>query len=125
MSLRDQILGADDLPVEEVEVPEWGVTVRVRTMMGYERDAFEASVVQGEKRNLDNLRARLCAMCIVDEDGNRVFSESDAEALGRKNAGALDRVFAVAQRLNGMSKQDVDDLVGNSEPGQSDSSASI
>ena len=124
MSLREQILAADDLPVEEVEVPEWGVTVWVRSLMAHERDALEAVFLRDSEASLENLRARLCAMCIVDENGERVFTDADAQVLGRKSARALDRVFEVAQRLNGMSARDVDDLVGNSATGPSGSSAS-
>ena len=124
MNLREQLLGADDLPVEAVEVPEWGVTVWVRSLMAHERDALEMEIAASKDRSVENLRGRLCALCIVDEEGNRVFSLEDAEALGRKSARALDRVFEVALRLNGMSARDVDDLVGTSAAGPSGSSAS-
>ena len=124
MSLRDQILAADDLPVESVDVPEWGITVRVRSLMAYERDALEMAIANSKSRTVDNLRARLCALSIVDDDGERVFSDADAHALGQKSARALDRVFAVAMRLNGMSAADVDDIVGNSAAGPCATSAS-
>ncbi len=48
---RDLIDGADDLPVEDVEVPEWGGAVRLRTLTGSERDGFEASVVSQNGSN--------------------------------------------------------------------------
>ena len=44
MLTKDQILKSDDLPSEEVSVPEWGGSVMVRSMTGYERDQFEQSV---------------------------------------------------------------------------------
>jgi hypothetical protein len=63
--------------------------------------------------NLRNIRAKLVALTVVDEDGNRIFSDEDAEALGKKSAAALDRIFAVAQRLSGLRPEDVEELAGN------------
>ena len=102
---------------EDVEVPEWGGTVRVRGMTGTERDKFEAAVVEmkGKKTtmNMENFRARLAAKTIIDEDGKRLFHDSHIKALGAKSATALQRVFDVAQRLSGFSDEDVEELAKN------------
>ncbi len=125
---RDQILAAEDLKRETIDVPEWGGDVIVRSLTGAERDAFEDSVVRqrGKTRelNLRNARARLVSLSLIDESGTRLFSDGDVEALGRKSAAALDRVFAAAQRLSGLTENDIDELAKNSESGQSDSSTS-
>lgn len=125
---KEQILGVVDLAFEDVEVPEWGGTVRVGMLMGAERDAFEQGVVErhGKKTqlNLTNIRARLVALCVVDEEGQRVFGEADVKALGRKSALALNRVFEVAQRINGLTEEDMEELAGNLENGQSEDSTS-
>ena len=114
---REAILQADDLPRELVEVPEWGGALYVRALTGAERDAFEQSIVEtrgkNTRMNLRNIRARLVALTVVDEDGNRLFSDDDVEALGRKSAAALNRVFEVAQRLSGLRPEDVEELAGN------------
>ena len=98
---RDAILAIDDLPKEEVYVPEWKTWICVRALTGAERDAFETSIVEqrgkSTKMNLKNIRAKLVALTVVDEEGNRIFSDSDASALGKKSAAALERVFEVAQ----------------------------
>lgn len=125
---RDVILQADDLLVEDVEVPEWGGVVRVRGLTGAERDDFEASVVEqrGKKTrfNMQNFRAKLVVRAAINGDGQRLFTDKDAPLLGRKSAAALQRVFEVAQRLSGLSDQDVEELVGNFDEGQSDDSIS-
>lgn len=122
---KDQILQAQDIRTERVEVPEWGGDVFVRTMSGTERDQLEASIIgkQGE-RNLENLRAKIVALSVVDREGNRLFSFKDTLELGKKSARALDRVFSVAQRLSGFTPKDVEELTKNSSPGQSESSIS-
>ena len=114
MLSKDTILASVDLPMELVSVPEWGGDIYVRTLNGTERDAFEQSMV-GKKNstNLDNVRARFAVLTICDEAGNRLFTANDATALGKKSAAALDRVFAVAQRLNGFSSEDADELAKN------------
>ncbi len=110
---KKDILTADDLPFEDVKVPEWGGTVRVRTMTGTERDAFEGETYTGKGANTVNMRARICARCIIGDDGQRLFEDRDMAELGAKSAASLDRVFAVAQRLNGFSDADVEVLEKN------------
>lgn len=118
----DQILGASDSRTETVSVPEWGGDVKVRTLTGRERDSFEASIVSGKAVNMVNVRAKLVARTLCDDAGKRLFTDAQIEILGDRSARALDRVFAVAQRINGLSQQDVDELAKNSGSGQSDAS---
>lgn len=118
---KQQILEADDLPREEVEVPEWGGSIWIRTMTGVERDFFEQSVIGSHlngnnRQNLTNVRARLVVLTAVDENGIRLFEEKDADELGKKSSAVLDRLFAVAQRLNGLSRDDIEELEKNSLP---------
>lgn len=126
---KRQILEVQDLPTEDVNVPEWGGVVRVQGMSGSERDAFEMSVMTGKGKdrdlNLKNFRAKLVSRCIVDEQGNRVFGEADIAALGGKSALALQRLFDVAQKLSGLSPADVDELTKNLGGGQSGDSPSV
>lgn len=111
---RDSILRADDLPREEVAVPEWGGAVWVRTLTAAERDAFEASVNPGKgRKNLANFRARLAVLCVVDEKGERLFQDEDAAALGRRSAAALDRITDAALRLSGLSEAGQKEAEGN------------
>lgn len=108
---KEAILAVDDLPRETVHVSEWGGDVYVRTMSGTDRDAFEASLIgrEGSKEGrMENVRARLVALTLCDESGLRLFEDGEIAALGRKSARALDRVFAVAQRLNGIGTEQAD-----------------
>jgi hypothetical protein len=113
---RDQILEADDLKTEEIEVPEWKGSVVVRELRGRERDAFEEGSLD-KQRNLKmtNMRARLVALSVVDEDGKRMFTAKEAELLGDKSATALNKLFEVSCRLSGITDSDVDELEKNSE----------
>lgn len=125
---KQEILAKEDLKTEDVFVPEWDAWVKVRTLNASERDHFEAGTVQrnGKKTttNLENIRARLCLLCLVDENGERLFQEEDTYPLGGKSAAALDRIFTVAQRLNGLRDEDVEELAGNLPAGPSAASPS-
>lgn len=127
---KEQIWAANDILVDEVEVPEWGGSVRVKGLSGRERDAFEAASLLASKKgqprevNLKNLRARLIVASVVDENNQPLFDSKDVMRLGEKSAAALERVFEKAQKLSGMTDADVEDLAGNSDGDQSDSSTS-
>lgn len=125
---KEAILNAQDLQHEDVFVEEWKGTVRVRALTGAERDAFEASIVEGKgknvKTNLKNIRAKLVALTVINENGERLFNDHEAQALGTKSASALDKVFEVAQRLSGLRDEDVEELAKNSESDQSEDSIS-
>lgn len=125
---RDDILSASDLPTEDVEVPEWSGVVRVRGLSGKQRDSFEASTLVQRGRTMvpdtANIRAKLCAWTIIGEDGEPLFTQQDVDALGEHSGAALDRVFAVASRLSGMSDEDVAELEKVSGRGRSGGSSS-
>lgn len=115
MSLsRVAILAAVDIHSETVAVPEWGGTVIVRGLTGTERDAFEQRC---HETSYANVRACLLAFSLVDDNGKRLFSLEDVQALGAKSAAPLDLLFDVARRLSGIGAREVKELVGNSEPG--------
>lgn len=116
---KEQILRVKDIETRKVNVPEWGGDVMVRGMTGIERDQFEAKILDqsGKKTkvNLQNARARLVSITVVDDDGNRLFSENEIVLLGTKSATALSRVYDVAASLSGISDEDIEELLGNSE----------
>jgi hypothetical protein len=120
---RDQILQAQDIKTQTVPVPEWGGEVIVRALTGAERDAYESSCVEMQDGkqvpNLKNIRAKLVSLTVVDEQGKRLFTSADVEALGKKSGAVLDRLFDVARELSGLTQQAVETSRGNSGPGQS------
>jgi hypothetical protein len=126
---KDQILQADDRKTEDVPVPEWGGTVRLRSLSGAERDEFENGIQQqvGNKQviNARNARAKLVALCAVDEQGQLLFSKADVIKLGSKSSLALQRVYDVACRMNGFTEDDMKDLTENFGEGRSEPSTSV
>lgn len=115
---RDEIMKHRDLPIVVVDVPEWGGTVKVKALTGRQRDAFEASIVEQRRGGkavvqMDNIRAKFVALCVVDDNDQPLFYPSDVELLGELSAAALERVFDAGRRLSGMSQNDIEELAGN------------
>lgn len=114
---REQILAAQDIRYDTVQVPEWGGEVRLRSMTGADRDEYEQWLIANrgpdDRANIRNLRARLVSLSIVDEAGQRLFSDADIEALGGRSSAALDRVAEAASRLNALAQRDVEALAKN------------
>ena len=119
---KEAILSADDLKQETIQVPEWKGEVIIRTMTGEERDAFDSEMIRDDKKSFKNIRARFLSLIICDEQGNRLFDDKEIAQLGKKSAAALDRLFSAGQKLNRLSNDDIEELAGNSEPTQKDSS---
>jgi hypothetical protein len=111
---RDAILAAATLPTESVELKSLDGSVLVRGLSAFDRDAFEKSmfVTKGKTRefNMANVRARLVALCAVDDNGGRLFADEDVVALGQVRADVVDKLFTVAQRLSGLRDEDVAEL---------------
>ena len=129
----DDIVASQDKEYEDVEVPEWGGTVRIATMSGEDRDRWELSMMQaddsserGFKLNFDAYsRVRLVAMCLVDNDFNRIFTtQKEMDALAKKSGKVMDLLYDVAQRVNGITESDIDDLEKNSVSAQNGDSGS-
>jgi len=108
---RDQILGAVDFNFVEVDVPEWGGSVRLRGLSAAERDDFEASL--GVSQDLVNMRARLVVNCLVDENNEKLFKASEAKELGKKNGQVINKLFDEVRKLSGMADEDLGIAEGN------------
>jgi len=130
---KNDILEANDLQTDEVEVPEWGGVVLVRGLTGTERESWEESRIDRKKKpkkggdsniRMTHFRASLVARTVVDDNGNLIFSDSDVVKLGQKNGAALNRVFEKAHQLSGMSEADVEEMEEDLDEADSDDSSS-
>lgn len=127
--IRRSILTAEDIPTETIEVPEWGLAVRVRGLTGAQVDRWQNSNyrVKGDtvEMRMQNARAKLVAMCIVDERGKRVFNDgADVTDLGSKSSLAIARVYQVARRLSGIDEKALEKIRENFDEDPDDDSIS-
>lgn len=98
-----------------VEVPQLGGTIYVAKMTARDRDDFEYMVTGGKVGNVNtkNIRARFMALVCVNEDGTRMFDESDAEWLGELDTDAVQEIVDAGFRLNGIGGEALEDAAKN------------
>jgi len=119
MSLsKEQILSSNDLKTIEVEVPEWGGTVLLKELSGAERDEFETMCYNESKGgkieiNPVGLKAKILVSCAVDEEGNRLFTLDDVEALNKKNGAAINKLYEEAQKVTKLTDVNLEELAKN------------
>lgn len=104
---KDDILAAQDIKTEDVDVPEWGGAVRVRVLSAADLLGFWEAC-RDEKGELVRSRVQpaLLVRAVVGEDGAPIFSEENIGALMAKSATAIGRIFSCARRLNGIGQED-------------------
>ena len=108
---KHSILAEDDLPVGQVETPEWknNPITYIRSLPELE---FQTVAELDDK---DNPHSRFAAMVICDEDGNRLFTDDDAEALGGKSPVVLRRITSEAMKHNGLTEDEQEKTAKNYE----------
>lgn len=110
MSLRDRIFAADDIGRESLEVPQWGVTLEIRTMTAHRRSQMlKAAALDEGGVDLDVLYPMLVVSCVFDpETGEAVFTNDDMAGLQEKSAAAIELVATKAMEMSGMTAKAVD-----------------
>lgn len=126
MLTKAQIFSANDRPREFVPIEEWapaGETfdpfqhgVYVGMMSAADREAWEVDFstdTNGKRTAPSNARARLVVKCCQDEAGERLFSDADAEELGRRATKPIQRLFDRAVVVNKLSRAEHEELEKN------------
>lgn len=124
MSLRDQILNADDINSELVEIPVWGVTVEVRSMDGRARTRLLRLSTDGTGEvDMERIYPEMVILCSHDpETGERIFTEDDRDAILSKAAGPVELLALAAMRVSGMSGDALDAAGNDSSSTENDAS---
>ncbi len=120
--IRDQIVASQDLKREPIDLAEWwpevaGVPLFIRTMSAGERSRYEETLDfdrTGVPRSKLNIQAKLGVRVLVTEDGDRVFGDDDVEVLASKNSEAVQTIFELGAKVNGMTKEALATLEKNS-----------
>lgn len=94
----DEILAAEDVKTVEVDVPEWGGTVRLRSLSGEDAVRFVES--QG---NQVGSAMNIVGLCAVKDDGTPLFTLEQWELIKKKSLRAIFRLQKVALEINGLS----------------------
>jgi hypothetical protein len=93
-----------------------GEKYRCRILKLSERDAFQLDVLNDkggvDKNKLVGTKARLLALCLVDEDGNSIGNSRDFEEAF--DPSEIDAIDEFCKESNGMNAKAVEEAAGNS-----------
>jgi hypothetical protein len=109
------------VPVDLVEfkIPELGGSVWIKGMTVTERSKFERQfrTRKGDtnERKMNEIRQRMLVACVCNADGQQLLTDADIEAIGKQRADIVERLVNAAQIACGMSTDDMEDIVKNSE----------
>lgn len=104
---RDAILS---IPFKSEVVTTPMGDIRVRVISGAGRESYEM-LVSSEQQG--RIRATWVALTACNEDGSRMFTDSDIDALANLDASFIIPVFEAAMRLNGMAKDSIEEAEKN------------
>ena len=125
---RNQILEAKDIQTKDIEVKEWGGTIRIKQLSAKEyNDIFmnminirKMAAKQLSKKNADenleetinelaikNQKILIIIKSVVDENMNPLFTEADMELLYQKNTNVINKIIAEIEEFNSVSTEDV------------------
>jgi hypothetical protein len=100
---KAQILAAEDLLTRDIDVPEWGGTIRIRMLTAAQRLQLESEYRHAVDAGMiapQNWRELHLVLSAVNEDGTPMFTDADAAALGKKSGRAMARVFDAINDFN-------------------------
>lgn len=106
---REQLLAQARPKIIEVPVPEWGGTIHLRDITAGQRDQYDGYQIdqQGQQKYTD-FRARLLILSICDQDGNRLFTDSEVSTISSLPAHVVDRLWDQAALLCGLKTEQVE-----------------
>ena len=138
--MKQKIRAASDLARELVDVPEWDVTIEVRSMSARQRSLFAATIENNQNESdvtqrLEKLWSSVFLTCLFDpETSEPLFEQDDMDWLFVEKSGVvIDRVANVCLEVSGLKEKAVDEagkssldsLIGSGESTLTDDSTSI
>ena len=115
--LSEKIRVVEDSSTEEYEIPEWDVTVEIRSITERSRARFVAEIANPDGTTNVNDPDRIEGMwwhvisqsCYDPETGELVFEEGDQEWLFERNARIINDLASVCMAASGLSETAVDE----------------
>lgn len=115
MSLRESILAKDDRKKVKINVPEWGCEVYLYSMTARDFTSLLAMTERSGGVTPEDWYSRIVYLSVCDENGTRIFNESDIPELQDKNAKVIQRIARRAEQLNKMDSSIQEQAEKNSE----------
>jgi hypothetical protein len=117
---REALLKLCERRYSTVDIPERDISIRIQSLSEAEKSQYETCLIAKNGRGimrerLQDATRRLIALCVVDEDGKRIFSDSDLSAIANLDSYISSRIYDACQEHCGFNKGDIDETVKNSE----------
>ena len=128
------VLSKDDLKaianrppkVKLIDVPEFGegAQVYIRVMSGTDYNAYQKSMAEikpGQSSAIPNLAdtfAKLAVRVLCDEQGGRIYADTDVSYVGKLPADGLQKIFTEGAAFNRLNRGAVSEEIKNSESSQ-------
>ena len=93
---------AKDLDYKDVYIEQWKGNVRVQALPADEAMEFSDSI--GNEAGKRNSHIRLVALCCVDENGARLFTDEKVKVLAKKNVRVINLLTKECLAINGLGK---------------------
>lgn len=108
----DDLLKPDPSAVKEVRLPRGTVYMRPLASCVKDRISGKFQMYASKPEMMEGLTAEIIAGCLCDKDGSRLdLSDAQMNSLRRLDCDLTDQLFAIAQKLSGLS----DDAVEGAE----------
>lgn len=120
LSSREDILGSHDRSELELDVPTWG-RIRIRELGAVEQKVLGRMWME-EKPTME-IAVQAVALCVIDGEGNRVFSDDDLDLLAQKNHKHITAVFEEITRISSETEEAIKAALGESNGTLSTSSS--
>lgn len=110
--LGEQILACQDVEFVETEVPEWGnITIRIHALNAEGREFWENFSDSDEWKTMGY--ATMTVLTCTDIEDNPLFTMEDREKLNKKSSKVLRKIFAIANKLSVLTKEDLEEIQRN------------
>jgi hypothetical protein len=124
--IRDRIGKARPYSSRTIDVPEWDISVEIRSMTLGDRNEMAMSMVNadGTSKPMGLFYPAILIACTYDAEGNKVFTDQDFGWIESLDAKTLDLIAEPALEMNGMKNapKKVEEEAGKS--GKTDDSVS-
>lgn len=113
MSVRDRIKQSASKQVDQIEVPEWGVTLGVRSMSARQRAELNRVLIDDSDNHAERQVSMWRALflgCLVEVDtGDPVFTPDDIDWVFDADISVIDRIATRCLEVSRIGKAGVDE----------------
>jgi len=94
--------------VQTLAVPEWGGEVMIREITAGEYDRLQVMTQNAldSKADETKIRANWVAAFLSDEEGARLFKDSEVSKVSAMGAKAIDRIYDAGQLFNALDESE-------------------